>query len=196
MPDRSPRVRVSIFARLLTIMILMAVALLVIVGTFFVFFVFPGATAEAATHSSSFRAESLPPRPTTRRPRPWPIASMSRFATKGRAGHGQPTHMSPPFATCAREEPYPGWDMNTISSRQPTAVRIFLSGTTENTCAACMRRCCGCCCSWSWAWCALLTSFSGVFCGRCAFWTMGDTVEHRGPECGRSGGHARRVRRA
>jgi signal transduction histidine kinase len=41
-------VRVSIFARLLTIMILMAVTLLVIVGTFFVFFVFPGATAEAA----------------------------------------------------------------------------------------------------------------------------------------------------
>ena len=48
MPDRGPRVRVSIFARLLTIMILMAVSLLVIVGTFFVFFVFPGATAEAA----------------------------------------------------------------------------------------------------------------------------------------------------
>ncbi len=47
MSDRSPRVRVSIFARLLTIMILMAVALLLIVGNFFVFFVFPGATAEA-----------------------------------------------------------------------------------------------------------------------------------------------------
>jgi signal transduction histidine kinase len=46
--DRRPRIRVSIFARLLTIMILMAVTLLVIVGTFFVFFVFPGATAEAA----------------------------------------------------------------------------------------------------------------------------------------------------
>ena len=47
MPDPTLRVRVSIFARLLTIMILMAVTLLVIVGTFFVFFVFPGATAEA-----------------------------------------------------------------------------------------------------------------------------------------------------
>lgn len=48
MAERKPRVRVSIFARLLTIMILMAVTLLVIVGTFFVFFVFPAATAEAA----------------------------------------------------------------------------------------------------------------------------------------------------
>lgn len=47
MPEHGPRVRVSIFARLLTIMILMAVTLLVIVSTFFVFFVFPGATAEA-----------------------------------------------------------------------------------------------------------------------------------------------------
>jgi signal transduction histidine kinase len=47
MPDRKPRVRVSIFARLLTIMIIMAVTLLLIVGNFFVFFVFPGATAEA-----------------------------------------------------------------------------------------------------------------------------------------------------
>ena len=48
MTEGKPRVRVSIFARLLTIMILMAVTLLVIVGFFFVFFVFPGATAEAA----------------------------------------------------------------------------------------------------------------------------------------------------
>ena len=48
MPERNPRVRISIFARLFTIMIMMAVSLLVIVGTFFVFFVFPGATAEAA----------------------------------------------------------------------------------------------------------------------------------------------------
>ena len=47
MADQKARVRVSIFARLLTIMILMAVTLLVIVATFFVFFVFPGATAEA-----------------------------------------------------------------------------------------------------------------------------------------------------
>ena len=48
MPDRSPQVRASIFARLLTIMILMAVTLLLIVGFFFVFVVFPGATAEAS----------------------------------------------------------------------------------------------------------------------------------------------------
>lgn len=48
MPERKPRVRVSIFARLLTIMILMAVTLLLIVSTFFVLFVFPAATAEAA----------------------------------------------------------------------------------------------------------------------------------------------------
>lgn len=48
MADPKARVRVSIFARLLTIMILMAISLLVIVGTFFVFFVFPSATAEAA----------------------------------------------------------------------------------------------------------------------------------------------------
>jgi signal transduction histidine kinase len=47
MPDRAPRVRSSIFARLLTIMIIMAVTLLLIVGFFFVFVVFPGATAEA-----------------------------------------------------------------------------------------------------------------------------------------------------
>jgi signal transduction histidine kinase len=46
--DRKLRVRVSIFARLLTIMILMAVTLLVIVGTFFILFVLPSATAEAA----------------------------------------------------------------------------------------------------------------------------------------------------
>src|ERR1700676_359376 len=46
-PDRTLRVRASIFARLLTIMILMAVTLLLIVGFFFVFVVFPGATAEA-----------------------------------------------------------------------------------------------------------------------------------------------------
>jgi signal transduction histidine kinase len=52
--DRNPRVRVSIFARLLTIMILMAVTLLVIVSTFFVFFVFPGATAEAAQAFEQF----------------------------------------------------------------------------------------------------------------------------------------------
>lgn len=54
MPDRNPRVRVSIFARLLTIMILMAVTLLVIVSTFFVFFVFPGATAEAGQAFEQF----------------------------------------------------------------------------------------------------------------------------------------------
>lgn len=47
MAERKRRVRVSIFARLLTIMIVMAVTLLVIVATFFVFFVFPAATAEA-----------------------------------------------------------------------------------------------------------------------------------------------------
>lgn len=47
MSDRTPRVRSSIFARLLTIMIIMAVTLLLIVGFFFVFVVFPGATAEA-----------------------------------------------------------------------------------------------------------------------------------------------------
>jgi signal transduction histidine kinase len=46
-PDRAPRMRSSIFARLLTIMIIMAVTLLLIVGFFFVFVVFPGATAEA-----------------------------------------------------------------------------------------------------------------------------------------------------
>jgi signal transduction histidine kinase len=45
--DRTPQVRASIFARLLTIMILMAVTLLLIVGFFFVFVVFPDATAEA-----------------------------------------------------------------------------------------------------------------------------------------------------
>ena len=47
MPERAQRVRISIFARLLTIMIIMAVTLLLIVGFFFVFVVFPGATAEA-----------------------------------------------------------------------------------------------------------------------------------------------------
>jgi len=52
-PD-SKRVRISIFARLLTIMITMAVTLLLIVGTFFVFFVFPEATAEAAQAFEQF----------------------------------------------------------------------------------------------------------------------------------------------
>ena len=47
MPERAQRVSVSIFARLLTIMIIMAVTLILIVGFFFVFVVFPGATAEA-----------------------------------------------------------------------------------------------------------------------------------------------------
>jgi signal transduction histidine kinase len=46
-PERAQRVSVSIFARLLTIMIIMAVTLILIVGFFFVFVVFPGATAEA-----------------------------------------------------------------------------------------------------------------------------------------------------
>src|SRR5258708_24125137 len=46
-PERAQRVSISIFARLLTIMIIMAVTLLLIVGFFFVFVVFPGATAEA-----------------------------------------------------------------------------------------------------------------------------------------------------
>ena len=53
MPD-SKRVRISIFAQLLTIMITMAVTLLLIVGTFFVFFVFPEATAEAAQAFEQF----------------------------------------------------------------------------------------------------------------------------------------------
>jgi len=52
--DRKPRVRVSIFARLFTIMMLMGITLLVIVGMFFVFFVFPGATAEAAQAFEQF----------------------------------------------------------------------------------------------------------------------------------------------
>ena len=47
MPERKQRVRVSVFARLLTIMIIMAVSLLLIVGFFFVLVVFPGATADA-----------------------------------------------------------------------------------------------------------------------------------------------------
>ena len=66
MPDREPRVRVSIFARLLTIMILMAVTLLVIVATFFVLFVLPGATAEAAHAFEQFSrgfAEASPDYP-------------------------------------------------------------------------------------------------------------------------------------
>jgi signal transduction histidine kinase len=46
--EGKPRVRVSIFARLLTIMILTAITLLIIVSTFFVSFVLPAATAEAA----------------------------------------------------------------------------------------------------------------------------------------------------
>ena len=53
MPD-GKRVRISIFAQLLTIMITMAVTLLLIVGTFFVFFVFPEATAEAAQAFEQF----------------------------------------------------------------------------------------------------------------------------------------------
>jgi signal transduction histidine kinase len=53
-PRRNQRVRVSIFARLLTIMIIMAVTLLLIVGFFFVFFVFPGATAEAGRAFKQF----------------------------------------------------------------------------------------------------------------------------------------------
>jgi signal transduction histidine kinase len=57
-PDRAPRVRVSIFARLLTIMIIMAVTLLLIVGFFFVFVVFPGATAEAG-HAFEQYSEGL-----------------------------------------------------------------------------------------------------------------------------------------
>src|ERR1700757_42036 len=52
--DQRGRVRISVFARLLTIMILMAVTLLVIVATFFVFFVFPGAMAEAAQAFEQF----------------------------------------------------------------------------------------------------------------------------------------------
>jgi len=52
-PD-GKRVRISIFAQLLTIMITMAVTLLLIVGTFFVFFVFPEATAEAAQAFEQF----------------------------------------------------------------------------------------------------------------------------------------------
>ncbi|HEY3627790.1 MAG TPA: HAMP domain-containing sensor histidine kinase [Terracidiphilus sp.] len=47
MPERKPRVRVSIFARFLTIMIAMTVTLLFIVTVFFAFVVFPGATADA-----------------------------------------------------------------------------------------------------------------------------------------------------
>jgi signal transduction histidine kinase len=46
-PERKPRVRVSIFARFLTIMIAMTVTLLFIVTVFFAFVVFPGATADA-----------------------------------------------------------------------------------------------------------------------------------------------------
>jgi signal transduction histidine kinase len=46
-PERPLRVRASIFARLLTIMITMAIALLVIVGGFFVLVVFPTAMLEA-----------------------------------------------------------------------------------------------------------------------------------------------------
>jgi signal transduction histidine kinase len=47
-PDRNRRIRVSIFARLLTIMIIMAVALLVIMSLFFASVVLPAATAEAS----------------------------------------------------------------------------------------------------------------------------------------------------
>ena len=69
MAERKTRVRVSIFARLMTIMILMAVTLLVIVATFFVFFVFPGATAEAAQAFEQFSrgvAATSPDYPTAR----------------------------------------------------------------------------------------------------------------------------------
>jgi len=52
--ERKARVRVSIFARLMTIMILMAVTLLAIIAFFFVFFVFPGATAEAGQAFEQF----------------------------------------------------------------------------------------------------------------------------------------------
>jgi len=52
--ERKARVRVSIFARLMTIMILMAVTLLTIIAFFFVFFVFPGATAEAGQAFEQF----------------------------------------------------------------------------------------------------------------------------------------------
>ena len=54
MAERKARVRVSIFARLMTIMILMAVTLLAIIAFFFVFFVFPGATAEAGQAFEQF----------------------------------------------------------------------------------------------------------------------------------------------
>jgi signal transduction histidine kinase len=61
-PERKLRVRVSIFARLLTIMIIMAITLLVIVGTFFAFVVFPGATEDAnhafAQYSQAIAASS------------------------------------------------------------------------------------------------------------------------------------------
>lgn len=54
MTDRSPRIRISIFARFLTIMILTAVTLLLIVGNFFVFFVLPGAMDQATTAFEQF----------------------------------------------------------------------------------------------------------------------------------------------
>jgi signal transduction histidine kinase len=59
-PERRPRVRVSIFARLLTIMIVMAVTLLVIVGTFFAFVVFPGATEDANHAFAQYSRASSP----------------------------------------------------------------------------------------------------------------------------------------
>ena len=48
MVERKPRLRISVFARFLTIMIVLAVTLVLIVATFFVFFLFPGATSLAA----------------------------------------------------------------------------------------------------------------------------------------------------
>ena len=60
MPDRAPQVRASIFARLLTIMIIMAVTLLLIVGFFFVFVLFPGSTAEAR-HPFEQYSETIAP---------------------------------------------------------------------------------------------------------------------------------------
>lgn len=69
MPERNRRVRVSIFARLLTIMIIMAVTLLLIVGFFFVLFVFPSATAEAERafeHFSRGIAATSPDYPTAK----------------------------------------------------------------------------------------------------------------------------------
>jgi hypothetical protein len=146
MLDRAPRVHASIFARLLTIMIIMAVTLLLIVGFFFVFVVFPGATAEAGHALEQYSEGIAATSPDLQAAKAVAHRLSVQIRYEGPRGSWTTADYLPRVADVRKGRIDAPIGTIITSNPQPTVALICLLGTSAGMYASCTRKCSGCFC--------------------------------------------------